>query len=62
MANIVLQSYRYGNVLALKCFVRPPIFELQWNLSKEDTYGTEVFARFREVSALKMFELKSSQI
>ena len=36
--------------------------ELEWNLSKADTYGTEVFARFREVSALERFELKSSQI
>ena len=35
---------------------------LQWNLSKADTYGTEVFVRFREVSALERFELKSSQI
>ena len=35
---------------------------LQWNLSKEDTYGTEVFVRFREVSTLERFELKSSQI
>ena len=35
---------------------------LQWNLSKVDTYGTELFIRFREVSALEMFELKSSQI
>ena len=36
--------------------------EIQWNLSKADTYGTEVFVRFREVSALERFELKSSQI
>ena len=36
--------------------------ELQWNLSKADTYGTEVFVDLREVSALEMFELKSSQI
>ena len=35
---------------------------IQWSLSKADTYGTEVFARFREVSALERFELKSSQI
>ena len=34
----------------------------QWNLSKADTYGTEVFVRFREVSAFERFELKSSQI
>ena len=38
------------------------IFEVQWNLSKADTYGTEVFAHFREVSTLERFELKSSQI
>ena len=36
--------------------------ELQWNLSKADTYGTEVFVRFREVSTLERFELKSFQI
>ena len=35
---------------------------IQWNLSKADTYGTEVFVRLREVSALERFELKSSQI
>ena len=35
---------------------------LQWNLSKADTYGTEIFVRFREVSALERFELQSSQI
>ena len=38
------------------------ILEVQWNLSKADTYGTEVFLRFRVVSALERFELKSSQI
>ena len=27
-----------------------------------NTYGTDVFVRFREVSALERFELKSSQI
>ena len=36
--------------------------EIQWNLSKADTYGTEVFVRFREVSASERFELKSSKI
>ena len=36
--------------------------EIQWNLSKADTYGTVVFVRFREVSALERFELESSQI
>ena len=35
---------------------------LQWNLSKADTYGIEVFVRLRKVSALERFELKSSQI
>ena len=35
---------------------------IQWNLSKVDTYGTEVFVHFREFSALEGFELKSSQI
>ena len=39
-----------------------PKWELQWNLSKADTYGTKVFVRFGEVSALERFELKSSQI
>ena len=29
------------------------IMKLQWNLSKVDTYGTEVFVRLREVSALE---------
>ena len=31
---------------------------LQWNLSKADTYGTEVFVRFREVSALESLNWK----
>ena len=35
---------------------------VQWNLYKVDTYETEVFVRFREVSTLERFELKSSQI
>ena len=35
---------------------------IQWNLSKADTYGTELIVRFKEVSALERFELKSSQI
>ena len=35
---------------------------VQWNLSKADTYGIEVFFRFRKVSALERLELKSSQI
>ena len=39
-----------------------PGISIQWNLSKVDTYGTEVFVRFKEVSALERFELKSSQI
>ena len=34
----------------------------QWNLSKVDTHGIEVFVLFREVSALERFELKSFQI
>ena len=34
--------------------------QIQSNLSKADTYGTEVFVGFREVSALERFELKSS--
>ena len=38
------------------------IYQVQWKLSKADTYGTEVFVYFREVSALERFELKSSQI
>ena len=36
--------------------------ELQWNLSKAETYETEVFVHFKEVSALERFELKSSHI
>ena len=32
--------------------------KIQWNLSKVDTYGTEVFVRFTEVSALERFDLK----
>ena len=45
------------------CFVEllEPL-ELQWNLSKVETYMTEVFVRFRQVSALERFELKSYQI
>ena len=35
---------------------------VQENLSKADTYVTEVFVRFRKVSTLDRFELKSSQI
>ena len=35
---------------------------IEWNLSKADTCGTEVFVRFREVSSLEKFELRSSQI
>ena len=35
---------------------------MQWNLSKADTYGTEVFVRFRDVSTLERFELESPQI
>ena len=38
------------------------VLPLQWNLSKADTYGTEVFVRFREVSALERLKLKGSQI
>ena len=36
--------------------------QLQWNLSEADTCGAEAFVRFREVSALERFELRSSQI
>ena len=36
--------------------------DIPWNLSKVDFYGTEVFVRFRELSALERFELKSYQI
>ena len=36
--------------------------DIPWNLSKAGTYGTEVFVRFRELSALERFELKSYQI
>ena len=35
---------------------------IQLNVSRADRYGAEVFVRFREVSTLKRFELKSSQI
>ena len=38
------------------------VIDIEWNLSNADTCGTEVFIRFREVSALVRFELKSSQI
>ena len=38
------------------------LFKTQWNLFKADTYRTEVFIHFREVSALERFEPKSSQI
>ena len=27
-------------------------FLVQWNLSKADTFGTDIFVRFRQVSAL----------
>ena len=47
----------------VKLTVKTPLgLDIQWNLSKADTYGTEVFVHFREVSALERFELKSSQI
>ena len=36
--------------------------QIQWNLSKADTYGTKDFVRFREVSTLERFQLKSFQI
>ena len=32
---------------------------IQSNLSKADTYRADVFVRFREVTALERFELKS---
>ena len=35
---------------------------VQWNLSKVDTYGAQVFVCFREVSTMERFELKSFQI
>ena len=34
----------------------------QWNLSKADTHGIEIFVHFIEVSTLERFKLKSSQI
>ena len=37
------------------------IRQLQSNLSRADTYGTDTFVHFREASALERFELKSSQ-
>ena len=47
----------------IDCNVIPKnVMPIQWNLSKADTYGTEDFVRFREVSALESFELKSFQI
>ena len=46
----------------LKMFYNIHEKELQWNLSRADTYGTEVFVHLREVSALERFELKSCQI
>ena len=33
---------------------------IQWNLSKVDTYGTEVFVCIKEVSVLETFELEIS--
>ena len=51
-----------GGTFFPEAFFRTPALVVQWNLSKADTYGTEVFVRFREVSALQRFELKSSQI
>ena len=38
------------------------VLKVQWNLSKVNIYGTEVLVRFRGMSALERFELKSSQI
>ena len=66
----ILSDVYSGIVLQIKPFftnsMRPPPYlslsSLQWNLSKADTYGTEVSVRFKEVSALERFELKSSQI
>ena len=51
----------FVTALLSRCFIAETT-QLQWNLSKADTYGTENFVRFREVSALERFELKSSQI
>ena len=34
---------------------------LQWNLSKADTLGTNIFVRFRQVSALDRFFLDLHQ-
>ena len=73
--NFSQQNYRHNNSRYLLTLVTLPVYiwtksnirnaftlsmEPQWNLS--DTYGTEVFLRFREVSTLERFELKSYQI
>ena len=56
--NVAIQIVPFFHSQILHAFYHP----LQWNLSKADTYEVEVFVRFREVSALGRFELKSSQI
>ena len=33
------------------------IEDIQWNLSKADTFGTNIFVRFRQVSALDRLNL-----
>ena len=45
-----------------KIIIRQQKNATQRNLSRADTYGTEVFVCFREVSALEWFELNNSQI
>ena len=35
---------------------------IQWDHSKAETYGTEIFVYFRQVSILEWFEMKRSQI
>ena len=46
----------------VRIYFRTNKITIQWNLSKADSCGTEVFVRFGEVSALERFQLKSSQI
>ena len=57
-----LMGVQAAKTIAFLCLEGTLQFQIQWNLSKADTYGTEVFVRFRKVSAFERFGLKSSQI
>ena len=60
--NLSFQSTCCFRIFLVKLNNAIMCFELQWSLSKADTYRTELFVRFREVSAFERFELKISQI